>query len=131
MKLKESTITIEVPVGDDHDVRTIRLSGVLSEWLFASKFWAQINMRCGTIFDQYEEDEACEDVVGIIYADLAKRIQDLTGKVGEIEFVHGWDVNGVPLTARINSLDLIRQIEEFRDFLEIALKFHVGAYMSL
>lgn len=129
-QLKESIVAIEMP-GSDSAIRVIRLSGLLSEWLFATKFWAQINMRCGTIFDQYEEDEAGEDVVKIISAELVKRIKDLSGKGGEIEFVHGWDVNRTPLVARINVIDLVREIEEFREFLNIALKSHVGVYMSL
>ncbi|MBR8330361.1 hypothetical protein KDW69_01725 [Burkholderia ambifaria] len=131
MKLKESIVTIESPDGDGFSVRSITLSGLFSEWLFASKFWAQINAHCGTIFDQYEEDEAGEDVVAIISAELAKRIQDLSGTRGEIEFVHGWDVNHTPLVARINAVDLVREIAEFREFLDIALKRHVGVYVSL
>ncbi|WP_141715797.1 hypothetical protein [Burkholderia ubonensis] len=131
MKLKESVITVEIPDGDGFSIRTITLSGLFSEWLFASKFWGEINTHCGTIFDQYEEDEAGENVVEVISAELAKRIKDLSGREGEIEFVHGWDVNRTPLVARINVIDLVREIEEFREFLNIALKSHVGVYMSL
>jgi hypothetical protein len=131
VKLKESVVTIEIPGGDGFSVRSITLSGLFSEWLFASKFWAQINAHCGTIFGQYEEDEVREDVVEIISAELAKRIQGLSGTGGEIEFVHGWDVNRTPLVARINVVDLVREITEFREFLDVALKSHVDVYVSL
>ncbi|WP_124578123.1 hypothetical protein [Burkholderia contaminans] len=131
MRLKESIVTIEIPEGEDVSIKTMRLSGLLSEWLFSSKFWAQVNARCGTIFDQYEEDSADEGVLNIICEELTKKINGLSGVEGEIEFVHGWDVNRNPLVARINSIDLVRELSELRVFFEGALKFHVGAYLSL
>jgi hypothetical protein len=131
VKLKKSVATIEIPDGDGFSVRSITLSGLFSEWLFASKFWAKINEHCGTILDQYEEDEVGEDVVEVISTELGKRINDLSGGVGEIEFVHGWDADRRPLVARISIVDLVREIEEFREFLDIALKHHIGIYVSL
>lgn len=131
MRLKESIVTIEIPDGDGFSIKTLRLSGLLSEWLFASKFWAQVNVRCGTIFDQYEEDTADEGVVKIICDELTKRIIELDGRDDEIEFVHGWDANRNPLVARINAIDLVREMSELCVFFEDALKFNVGAYLSL
>ncbi|MBY4831455.1 hypothetical protein [Burkholderia dolosa] len=131
MKLKKSVATIEIPDDDGFLVRSITLSGLFSEWLFASKFWGEINGHCGTILDQYEEDEVGENVVEVISNELGKRINDLSGRVGEIEFAHGWGADRTPLVARISIVDLVREIEEFREFLDIALKHHVGIYVSL
>ncbi|MBR8037524.1 hypothetical protein KDW40_04045 [Burkholderia cenocepacia] len=131
MKLKQSVVTMEIPDGDSFSVRSITLSGLFSEWLFASKFWAKINEICGTIFDQYEEDEASEGIVEIISTELSKKIKDLSGREGEIEFLHGWDSNRTPLVARISVIDLVGEIVGFREFLDIALKHHVGVYLSL
>lgn len=131
MKLKESSFTIELPTPSGVDVRTIRLSGSISEWLFASKFWSEINRRCGTIFDQYEEDDASANVVEVICDSLSGIIEDHRCDPREIEFVHGWDAQRNPLKAKINSRDLVRELTDLRNFLREGLKFNVGAYLSL
>ncbi|WP_179092088.1 hypothetical protein [Burkholderia ubonensis] len=96
-RLKKSIVTIEIQEGGDFAIHVIRFSGLLPEWLFVPKFCVKINVRFGIIFDWCEEDEAGEDVVKIISAELAKRIkglnEGLNGNGGEIEFAHDWNAN--------------------------------------
>lgn len=71
MRMQESLVS----VGDG--ASQLRLSGLLSEWLFSSRFWSNFNARHGTMFDQYEEDDADVSTVAAVVEALDERIHAL------------------------------------------------------
>jgi hypothetical protein len=117
--MQESEVAVvshEDGEGDHSSV--FRLSGPLSEWLFSSKFWAHFNARHGTMFDQYEEDEATVPVVKAIAGALDERIRALQGyDESDVEFVYRWTSEHAPLTTGIPRELLLSELVRFRDFL--------------
>jgi hypothetical protein len=53
------------------------LDGIASEWLFATGFWARINRSMGTMYDQYEEDEAAPAHIDQIAVQMCREIGEL------------------------------------------------------
>ncbi|WP_321853519.1 hypothetical protein [Burkholderia cenocepacia] len=100
----------------------LRLSGPLSEWLFSSKFWSNINAKHGTMFDQYEEDEADVSVVSEVVEALDERIRALQEQdVRYIEFVYRWTAEHKPLSVSVPRDLLMSELEALRDFLGTAV----------
>ena len=57
MKMQRSQVSLlSHEYTEDAPPAVFRLSAALSEWLFSSKFWANLNAKYRTMFDQYEED---------------------------------------------------------------------------
>jgi hypothetical protein len=94
------------------------LSGIPSEWLMASGFWKRINMKYGTMFDSYEEDEADAPLVRKIAQELDDRIVSLKeSDKNIISFKHGWSPDGKEWWSDIQKEDLLEELIAFRDFL--------------
>lgn len=119
MKMQESRASVlshEYAEGDSPSV--FRLSGALSEWLFSSKFWANFNAKYGTMFDQYEEDEAPVPIINAIVEALDERIRVLQGQdEPSIEFVYRWTPEKTPITISVPRDLLISELIGFRNFL--------------
>lgn len=115
MRMQESLVTM-----DDNE-QQLRLSGLLSEWLFSSKFWSDINAKHGTMFDQFEEDSADVAIVNAIVDALEERIRAL-GKLDkcDVEFTYRWTAERKPLKASISRELLLSELTTFRDFLHEA-----------
>jgi hypothetical protein len=119
MKMQESQVAVVSHEDGEGDHSSLfRLSGQLSEWLFSSKFWADFNARHGTMFDQYEEDEATVPVVNAVAEALDERIRALQS-YGEpdVEFVYHWTSEHTPTTTSIPRELLLSELVRFRDFL--------------
>lgn len=100
----------------------LRLSGPLSEWLFASKFWSDVNAKQGTMFDQFEEDEAEVLVVRAVVEELERRARTLRElDVYDVEFVYRWTSEHMPLTTSVPRELLLSEVVTFRDFLADAV----------
>jgi len=96
----------------------LRLSGALSEWLFASKFWSDFNASHGTMFDQFEEDEAEVLVVRSVVEELERRVRALRElDEYDVEFVYRWTSEHKPLTTSVPRELLLSELATFRDFL--------------
>ncbi|GAB1846770.1 hypothetical protein MyNCGM683_16040 [Achromobacter xylosoxidans] len=119
MKMQESQVSVlshEYAEGEPPSV--FRLSGALSEWLFSSKFWANFNAKHGTMFDQYEEDEAPVPIINAIVEALDERIRVLQGQdEPSIEFVFRWTSENTPITMCVPRNLLISELIGFRNFL--------------
>jgi hypothetical protein len=72
-----------------------QISGVLSEWLFATNFWQNFNKKYGTMFDQFEEDDANPKTLELISESLIAEIEKLgLMKENQIRFIYRWGLNG-------------------------------------
>ena len=129
MKLKESSVSVGSNGGAS---QTLRLSGLLSEWLFATGFWSEVNAICGTMFDQYEEDSASSEVLNVIAQRVDQRVKALRD-VAEptVEFVHGWNADWTPLKATAKTEAFVSELMRLRNFLQEAVAKKAVAELSL
>lgn len=112
MRMQESMVSM----GDG--MAKLRLSGLLSEWLFASKFWSDFNAKHGTMFDQFEEDDADVPVVKEIVEALDERMRALRElDKGNVEFVYRWTSEHKPLKTSVPRELLQSDLAVLRDFL--------------
>jgi hypothetical protein len=94
------------------------LEGITSEWLFASGFWKRINQLMGTVFDQFEEDEAEPVILNRIACEMEYHIRELEARPDEtIRFVCGWSGTGEPHTIETPRVALISQLASLQCFL--------------
>ncbi|QNB11815.1 hypothetical protein G5S35_09665 [Paraburkholderia tropica] len=118
MRMRESTfvgLSSEFQVAEGAE---FRLSGALSEWLFATGFWRDFNAAHGTMFDQFEEDEAGQDVVKEIAASIGERIGQLrSGHEQPFEFVYRRLPDGSSITATVAPSDAIDELAKLHRFL--------------
>ncbi|WP_321964934.1 hypothetical protein [Paraburkholderia sp. J7] len=97
------------------------LDSAVSEWLFASGFWNQINNSLGTMFDQFEEDEVEPAVLVQIASDLDCRIRALEIQgAEEVRFVCGWSSSGDSHAVKVRRTSLISQLAMLRSLLASA-----------
>lgn len=112
MRMQESLVSM------DEGAAQLRLSGPLSEWLFSSKFWSDFNAKHGTMFDQFEEDEADVTVVNAVVEALDGRIRALRElDACNVEFVYRWASEHKPLSTSVPRELLLSELARFRDFL--------------
>lgn len=110
----------------------LRLTGPLSEWLFASKFWSDFNANHGTMFDQFEEDEADVLVVGAIVDALDEKMRALRKQEGhDVEFAYRWTSEHKPLTTSVPKELLLSELMTFRDFLAGAVAKNCAVTFAL
>lgn len=96
----------------------LRLSGLFSEWLFSSKFWAEFNEKNGTMFDQFEEDEADIFVINAIVAALDRRVSDLQkSNCHNVEFIYRWTSDKQPIKKIVPTDSLLSELLLLRAFL--------------
>ncbi|WP_321788084.1 MULTISPECIES: hypothetical protein [Paraburkholderia] len=93
-----------------------RLSGELSEWLFASKFWANFNSKNGSIFGQFEEDEAGPDIARKISHELAEKLKELND-VEDVIFAYRKTQAGDKEYIQVTASQLIHEIKSLAEFL--------------
>ncbi|MBB3262198.1 hypothetical protein F4827_007053 [Paraburkholderia bannensis] len=95
------------------------LDGIASEWLFASGFWTRINRLMGTMYDQYEEDEAAPANLDQIAAQMCCEIRELEAREEEmIRFRCGWFSTGEAHTLETPRATLVAQLVSLQSFLE-------------
>ncbi|WP_321818204.1 MULTISPECIES: hypothetical protein [unclassified Paraburkholderia] len=126
MRMQESLVLM------DEGAVALRLSGPLSEWLFSLRFWSDFNAKHGTMFDQFEEDEADVTVVNAVIEALDVRMSALQNLVTDnIEFVYLWTSEHEPLKASVSRELLLSELTRFRDFLVDAVAKSRGVTFSL
>jgi hypothetical protein len=97
------------------------LDGAVSEWLFASGFWKRINSSLGTMFDQFEEDEAGPTILLQIAHELESCVRSIHSQSGDaVCFVCGWSPSGEAHTVEIQRKDLVSQLVTLRSLLASA-----------
>ena len=97
------------------------LSPETSEWLFASSFWQRANAELGTVFDQYEEEEACPTVLCSFLPLLEKVVAEVRSlDRSRIEFVRGWDAKGAALKAHVARSALLAELMRLQEFVSTA-----------
>ncbi len=97
------------------------LDGAVSEWLFASGFWKRINNSLGTMFDQFEEDEAVPTVLLQIASELESCVRSLYSQNEDtVCFVCGWSPGGDAHTVEVQRKDLVSQLVMLRSLLASA-----------
>ena len=112
MKMQKSLVSVNEGMSQLH------LSGLLSEWLFSSGFWSDFNVKHGTMFDQFEEDEANVPIVEAIIEALSKRVCDLEKEdKSNVEFVYRWTFEQKPVTTNVPRVLLLSELSTLRDFL--------------
>jgi hypothetical protein len=98
-----------------------QLSGVLSEWLFATNFWREFNAGHGTMFDQFEGDEVDATIVRSVSAALEKRIAALDlSDTQSVEFIYRRLQGGQFLTASASKSNLLSELTALHTFLKTA-----------
>jgi hypothetical protein len=116
----------------DGGADNLRLSGLLSEWLFSSKFWSNFNAEHGTMFDQFEEDVADTSVIKAVIDTLEKRMRILQEMDGcDIEFTYRWTSEKTPIRKSVSRESLLSELVIFRDFLSSAITKNQGVVFSL
>ncbi|MNT81347.1 hypothetical protein D3C72_2209370 [compost metagenome] len=96
----------------------LTLSGLVSEWLFSSGFWKNINAIQGTIFDQYEEDEVDVSTLEVVINALEKHILGLRAlRAQTVEFVSGWTQDRVAIRACVPKDLALSELIDLRRFL--------------
>jgi hypothetical protein len=95
---------------------TFALGGELSEWFFASRFWTNINLRNGTMFDQFEGGEADSSIAQAIAREFEQKLSEL-GDDDEVKFAYRCTQSGEKLYIRTDSSGLISEIKLLIDFL--------------
>ncbi|WP_347557347.1 hypothetical protein [Robbsia sp. KACC 23696] len=121
MRMQVSKI-FAVPT-EQHSGRPVEfeLSGILSEWLFATNFWREFNAGHGTMFDQFEEDEVDAAIVKSVSAALEMQIEALRlSDTQSVEFVYRRLQDGQSLTANTSKSDLLSELVALDAFLKTA-----------
>lgn len=109
-----------------------QLTGVLSEWLFATRFWQSFNTTHSTMFDQFEEDEVTADVVRQVAASIGERIAEIhASDVQSVQFVYRRLRDGTPVPAQMFKKDLIDEMTRLRDFLSMVAERYTMATFEL
>jgi len=88
----------------------------VAEWLFAQKFWAEINAEVSSHFDQYEQDCADVRMSSIICSRLQRLCRELDSACPVVTFVRGWQSNGTPIEVSLDGVVLRDQLRTLRDF---------------
>jgi len=97
------------------------LDGAVSEWLFASGFWNRINNSLGTMFGQFEENEAESTVLLQIASELESCVRALQSQCEDtVCFVCGWSPAGDAHTVKVQRTDLVSQLVMLRSLLASA-----------
>lgn len=97
------------------------LDGIASEWLFVSEFWTKTNALLGTMFDQFEEDQAGPATLSQIALGLERQICELRRREDEaIRFVYRHTPCGEAYALETRRDTLISQLVAARDFLSSA-----------
>jgi hypothetical protein len=126
IRMQESVVSM------DEGTNKLCLSGQLSEWLFSSGFWSDFNAEHGTMFDQFEEDEAKILTVKAIVKALNERIQALQGlDECSIEFVYRWTAEHKPLTTSVPRDLLLLELITLKNFLVDAVTKNCSVTFSL
>ncbi|CAE6972918.1 hypothetical protein R69608_07892 [Paraburkholderia nemoris] len=108
------------------------LSGILSEWLFATNFWREFNAGHGTMFDQFEEDEVDAAIVKSVSAALEKQIEALRlSDTQSVEFVYRRLQDGQSLTANTSKSDLLSELVALDAFLKTAAQQNLTMAFAL
>lgn len=95
------------------------MSGVLSEWLFSTGFWRKFNAENGTMFDQFEEDEADATVVLKVATALSAVVTSVEScEQHVLEFVFRRLPDGSAITASVTKENLLEELKSLRKFLE-------------
>ncbi|MGV1761849.1 hypothetical protein ACQZ6F_31795 [Rhizobium sp. A22-96] len=114
------------------DQPEFELSAKVSEWLFASHFWQDFNANNGTIFDQFEDDEASVAVIHRVVEMLdAKRQKLIAGGVDIIEFTYRWSEDGSPTKTTFELDQLLEEPSMFRNFLADTAQLKLSLMFSL
>ena len=96
----------------------LTLSGLVSEWLFSSGFWKNINSIQGTIFDQYEEDEVDVSTLEVVICALEKHMSSLRALPAKnVEFVSGWTEGRVAIQSCVSKDVALSELIDLRAFL--------------
>lgn len=94
------------------------LDRIASEWLFVSGFWKKTNALLGTMFDQFEEDEAGPATLSQIARVLECEIFELQGLEDEsMRFAYRWTPCGEAYILEMRRVTLIAHLAAARDFL--------------
>ncbi len=94
------------------------MSGTLSEWLFSTGFWRKFNEENGTMFDQFEEDEADATVVLKVVFALSGAITSVESYERDVfEFIFRRLSDGSALTASVTKENLLEELKSLRKFL--------------
>ncbi|MEN4922756.1 hypothetical protein ABE485_29070 [Achromobacter spanius] len=126
MKMQQSVFWV------DKSGMKFHLSSPVSEWLFSSKFWSDVNSKQGTMFDQYEEDEADVPMVSAVIDALDQRVRGLRElNVRDLEFIYRWTEERIPVRSWISKDVLLCELGSLRDFLANAATENCGVVFSL
>ncbi|MHA6833640.1 hypothetical protein [Ralstonia pseudosolanacearum] len=110
-----------ISIAGRDDAPIFTLAGTASEWLFASGFWRQTNALLGTMFDQFEEDEAVPAQLRQIAYELEQRICMLEAQSDEVvHFVYRWTPSGEACALEAKRADLVSQLTAMRNILASA-----------
>ena len=132
MRMQVSRITDSSSDTNSCSPQEFEMSGVLSEWLFAIGFWRKFNAAHGTMFDQFEEDDADETIVRAVGRALSDLISFLDASSDEvIEFAYRKLADGSSVTASVTRTNLTVELERLSHFLLQSAERHSTLTFSL
>jgi filamentous hemagglutinin len=124
---------VKLESGRDTDLIGAAVSGKrVSEWLFSLRFWSDFNAKHGTMFDQFEEDEADLVIVKAVIESLDEKARALQSlDIDNVEFIYRWTSEYEPIKARVSRDLLLSEITKFREFLLVAVSENRDVIFSL
>lgn len=118
--------------GSSSNSPEFEMSGVLSEWLFSIGFWRKFNSENGTMFDQFEEDEADASVVRDLASALTKLIASVEASERDVlEFAFRRLQDGTAITANVTKESLLKELKSLTQFLDASTELKTTLLFSL
>ncbi|WP_322094914.1 hypothetical protein [Paraburkholderia bannensis] len=132
MRMQISRITNLSLDGSSPNSPEFEMSGVLSEWLFSIDFWRKFNSENGTMFDQFEEDEADVSVVRNLAAALTKLTASVEDSERDVlEFAFRRLPDGTVITAKATKESLLEELKSLTQFLDASAVLKTTLLLSL
>jgi hypothetical protein len=118
--------------GNSSNSPEFEMSGVLSEWLFSIDFWRKFNSENGTMFDQFEEDEADSSVVRGLASALTKLMASVEASERDVlEFAFRRLPDGTAITANATKESLLGELKSLTKFLDASAELRTTLLFSL
>ena len=117
---------------DDDPKKELVLSPEVSEWLFSSRFWDNLNQEHDTIFSQYEEEILPVTLMPNILKRLRSIITDLSQQSGlKTRFRYGWNEKKDELICVVGNDKIVGELSKLITFIEEASGFESDVYCQL
>jgi hypothetical protein len=117
---------------EDDPKREFVLSPGVSEWLFSSRFWDDLNQEHETLFSQYEEEVLPVTLIPKILTRLRSIVTDLSQQSDlKTRFRYGWNEKKDELICVVGNDEMIGELSKLITFIEEASGLESDVYCQL